>query len=402
MARSNSYAIQSVEKLYVMSPTEIALGYVFGQTGDPLPGSSQKVTAREALERVVGEALRRPPCGVAFSGGRDSSLILAVATHVARREGLPDPVPITKVFPNAPGSDETDWQELVIRHLRLHQWERIVFADELDLVGPLAARHLLRHGVLWPPTIHADAPVLERVSHGSLLDGEGGDEVLGVEAHRIAPLTHLLRSPRPVRRSRLRVALRALTPARIRGAPMTRQWIETAMPWIRPTLQDQLIESLRIGEAAEPLSFAASVRRVPQRRTFVLLAHNRRLLAVDSDVHLSSPLLHTEVVQALAREGGVMGRGDRTAVLRALVPDLLPDVVLARPDKAEFGDAFWAQHAHEFARQWTGVGVDDDLVDSNALKRLWCSEEHHALTSALLQQAWLADHRSSQRHVQPD
>ena len=44
---------------------------------------------------------------------------------------------------------------------------------------------------------------------------------------------------------------------------------------------------------------------------------------------MSSPLLHPDVVHALARQGGVSGRGDRTATLRALVSDLLPDAVIA-------------------------------------------------------------------------
>jgi hypothetical protein len=130
---------------------------------------------------------------------------------------------------------------------------------------------------------------------------------------------------------------------------------------------------------------------VPRRRTFALLARNRRILAGESDVHLSSPFLHHEVVGALAREGGVLGRGDRTIVLRSLVPDLLPDEVLARSDKAEFGGAFWSRHVSDFAARWTGRGVDESRVDPELLRRLWCSDEHHALTAALVQQAWLAD-----------
>ena len=51
-------------------------------------------------------ALRRPPCLVSFSGGLDSSALLAVATAVARREGLDDPVPATLVVPGSPESDE--------------------------------------------------------------------------------------------------------------------------------------------------------------------------------------------------------------------------------------------------------------------------------------------------------
>ena len=164
----------------------------------------------------------------------------------------------------------------------------------------------------------------------------------------------------------------------------------TPMPWVRESLVEQRLDLLRIDEAAAPLSFASSVRRVPQRRTFVLLARNRRVLARDTGVELSSPLLHPEFVGALARDGGMLGRGDRTDVLRCLVPDLLPDAVLTRRSKAEFGGAFWGPRARAFAQNWTGGGVDAALVDPEELRRLWCSDDHHALTSALLQQAWLA------------
>ena len=131
---------------------EIVFGYVFGHEGTIAPSSDATRTPREALERVVRDALLRPPCGVAFSGGRDSSLVLAVATHVARRDGLAEPVPITTVFPGVDDADESTWQELVVRHLELRDWQRIMIHDELDVIGPLAASHLLTDGLLWPPT----------------------------------------------------------------------------------------------------------------------------------------------------------------------------------------------------------------------------------------------------------
>ncbi len=161
-----------------MTRTEIAFGYLFGHTGVLEPPDRLNPTPREALERVISLALRRPPCGVAFSGGRDSSAVLAVATHVARRDGLAEPIPITKVFPGVKDSQESEWQEAVLHHLGLEEWQRVVLTDELDLVGPLAGAHLVDHGVVWPPTVHGDAPVVELLRGGSLLDGEGGDEVL--------------------------------------------------------------------------------------------------------------------------------------------------------------------------------------------------------------------------------
>src|ERR1700749_707865 len=63
------------------------------------------VSAREALESVIRPALERSPCLVSFSGGRDSSAVLAAAAALARREGLPLPIPATIVFPAAAATD---------------------------------------------------------------------------------------------------------------------------------------------------------------------------------------------------------------------------------------------------------------------------------------------------------
>ncbi len=214
---------QDDDSLYLMSPLETATCILLGHTGSLPPSASGIRDPRRALEHVVRDALLRPPCGVAFSGGRDSSAVLAVATHVARRDGLPPPIPITKVFPLVPSAEEGSWQETVVRHLGLDDWQRVVIHDELDLVGPLATANLIAHGVVWPPMIHGDVPVVELVRGGSVIDGEGGDEVLGVGVHRIAPVTHLLRHPRPLRRSRLRprgrgrVACRLARPSRACG-----------------------------------------------------------------------------------------------------------------------------------------------------------------------------------------
>ena len=382
------------DSLYVMSPTEVVFGAVLGHVGSLPPSSSGGISdPRAALEHVVREALLRPPCGVAFSGGRDSSVVLAVAVHVARRDGLAEPIPITKVFPSVPTTEETSWQELVIRHLRLRDWELVSIDDELDLVGPLATANLVEHGVVWPPMIHGDVPVLERLGGGTLIDGEGGDEVFGVVAHRIAPVTRLLRTPRPLQWRRIRPAVGALAPSSVRAWHARRQLNNQPMQWLRPAAQAALAEELAELEREAPLSFPASLRLIPRRRAQVLGARNRRLFARLHGVDISSPLLHADVVDALAGWGGVLGPGERTTVLSSLFPDLLPDSVLGRSSKATFNGAFWGRHTRHFAERWSGDGLDANLVDSDVLRTLWSSEGSQPITAALLQQAWLNDYR---------
>jgi asparagine synthase (glutamine-hydrolysing) len=375
-----------------MSPIEIVRGYVFG-LGSMMPAPvSRTITPRCALEGAVREGLLRPPCGVAFSGGRDSSLVLAIATSVARREGLPEPIAITQDFPLVIEADETRWQELVIRHLRLRDWERVPIRDELDLVGPLAREHLRRHGVVWPTTIARDVPLLEIVRGGSLLDGEGGDEVLGDANHRVAPFARLVRRPRPLRTRRVRAAVAAVGPAPLRARRVQRFWDAEATPWLRPRGRALLLDGLAQSERQRPLAFATSVRRVPVERHHVLAARNRKLQARAREVVIRSPLLDPEVVHAFARRGGLLGPGDRTTMLRELIPDLLPDEVLARTSKADFTDCYMGRVTREFALRWDGRGVDHQLVDADELRRRWLDGPQHALTAPLLQQAWLASH----------
>jgi asparagine synthase (glutamine-hydrolysing) len=388
------------DELYLMSRMEIVFGYLLGHTGSLPPPADGSATPRQALERVVRTALERPPCGVAFSGGRDSSAVLAIAVHVARRDGLPEPVPITRVFPDVEEAAEREWQETVVGHLGLRDWHRIVIHDELDVVGPLAAEHLAAHGVVWPPTIAGDRPLVDAVPGGSVIDGEGGDEVLGVAAHRMARLTHLLRHPRPLRWRRVRSALGALAPAGVRARHERRGWGEQPFPWLRDAGREALFAGLDQAERELPLSFAASVRMVPRRRSQVLSRHNRRILARRRDVDLSSPLLHPDFVQAVARDGGLLGKGDRTTALRALVPDLLPDAVLARTSKAVFTRCYMGFHTRAFAERWTGEGVDPVLVDPQELKRSWMGDEPVAPSAALLQQAWVATEQLVAEHNQ--
>jgi asparagine synthase (glutamine-hydrolysing) len=196
----------------------------------------------------------------------------------------------------------------------------------------------------------------------------------------------------------VRSGLGALSPGRVRAGHVRKRLHAATFTWLRPAARDELGQALGRAEAVQPLTFAASVRMVPRRRTQYFLARNRRVLARPYDVDVSSPFLNPAVVHALAHDGGVLGRGDRTTVLRAMIADLLPDEVLARSTKASFGGAYMAGPTRAFAEQWSGEGLDGELVDVAELRRLWQTGANLAPTAALLQAAWLADRRNRSTH----
>ena len=164
-----------------LTALEIASCVVVGPSGNP-PGRACPAPPADpvaALERAVTRALQRPPCLVSFSGGHDSSLVLAAAVRAARREQLPLPVPVTWRVTGAPAAEESAWQEAVVGALQVTDWIRLRADDDLDFVGPVAADVLRRHGLLHPANAYFHAPLLRQAAGGTLLTGAGGDQVLG-------------------------------------------------------------------------------------------------------------------------------------------------------------------------------------------------------------------------------
>ena len=104
---------------YRMSELDILFGAVCRALPGPLePLPPSGPTPRTVLEEILVEELSARPCMVSFSGGRDSSALLAVALEVARQHGLPEPVAFTLRYPGDTDAEESAWQQLVIDYLR--------------------------------------------------------------------------------------------------------------------------------------------------------------------------------------------------------------------------------------------------------------------------------------------
>ncbi|MBX9244525.1 hypothetical protein ICW40_06850, partial [Actinotalea ferrariae] len=121
-------------------------------------------------------------------------------------------------------------------------------------------------------------------------------------------------------------------------------------------------------------------------------------VAQDGGAAALHPFTAPTFLAALATEQREHLPRSRAEALRGLVGDLVPDVVVTRRSKAEFGGAFWGPGARAAAAAWDGGGVDPALVDPDALAAAWRSERPDGRTFTLLQHVWAV---SGDRRVSP-
>ncbi len=326
---------------------------------------------RTAVDVCAQRASSRPPCLVSFSGGRDSAAVLAAASALARREGLPLPIPATYRFPNATGSHEDQWQEDVVRHLGLADWERMTLTDELDAVGPVARKVLLRHGTVWPFNAHFLVLMLERAAPGSLLTGNRGRRAARARTRWAA--RSVLSGRRRLRLRHVRTVGLALAPRPLRQAALAGRH-RIRWPWLHPEVEADLNRRRAYWDAAAPLSASRSVGWWWQSRTRVVLSETFACLAAEAGTQLVQPFLEPGVMGAVAHHFGARGPADRSAAMGDLFADVLPSGVIHRRSKAFFDEAFFGDHSRRFVEAWDGSGIDPSLVAADRSVATWAGE----------------------------
>lgn len=376
---------------------ELASGTAMGadDAAPALPAAGSE-TERKALADAILPALTRSPCVVSFSGGVDSSAVLALAVQVARSNGLPEPVPVSLRFPGVRSTEESDWQELVVSHLGLSDWQRIDIGSELDFLGETARTGLAAHGLLWPANAHFHVPVFAHAAGGSVLTGLDGDGLFrGWRWHRARSVLAHREAAEP--RDALRIAL-ASAPAPLRTATIFARHRDQRS-WLRPASRWRLRAMLAAEAGTEPSRWDARVHWYARRRYLRLGVHSLELLARAHDVQVVHPLLDPRFLASLAARGGRAGYGTRTQAMTTLLGDLLPGELFARRTKGEFGRALWGEEARGFASSWDGRGLDLDLIDPEALAQAWEVENPPLAAATLVQAAWLAARRGSDSNI---
>jgi asparagine synthetase B (glutamine-hydrolysing) len=356
----------------------------------PLPSVEPSLTPLAAMEEAIVRALERPPCVVSFSGGRDSSAVLAVAVQVARREALPPPIPVTLRFPDAPGSQESAWQERVVGHLQLDDWRRLELSDELDFVGPVAGALIRRHGVLFPANTHFHGPIAAQARGGTVLTGAGGDQIMWGPRRRQT----LTRRALPPAIDLLRGAYGLLPPSLRR--PIVQRRPKYRQGWLRPEAVRMIADRI-VANRPDPARRDARVRWSHRTRYTAATRYSLGVLAADHDAVAIHPFMEPRFLVSVARLLGPGGLGDRATLMRMLFGHLLPPELIERPRKAHFAEAFQTETLREFLRGWEGGGVDSSLVDEAALRRLWRdslgeppARSMLGRTALLAQSVWLA------------
>lgn len=378
--------------LPVLTPRDVAAGRPVGNVPSVRFLGAVDPDPARALRDAVRPAVRHGPCVIAFSGGRDSSLLLAVAARLAAAEGLAPPVAVTFRYPGDAAADETGWQDLVVTHLRAaglpFDWIRRDVTDELDVVGPLTAPVLRAHGgPVFPAALGNTALLASYASGGTLVTGNFGDEVLG--GHRAVVLrTVLRRRGRGIPAAGWRYAAQCACPARIRARLGVPDRVDR--DWLRPALRREVTAAERRAEATRPLRWDRSVRSALTARAVAIGDRSRARIAGHHGCRLVDPLGAPGFVESFAAFGGRFGRVTRTAATRLLAAGLLPEAVVERRDKASFTASRFGAPSREFARGWDGHGLDEDLVDADALRAAWLSDAPPVATALLLQQAFTA------------
>lgn len=328
---------------------------------------------------------------MSFSGGHDSSLVLAAATSLARSEGLPDPIPVTWRSRSVPAADETRWQEAVVAELGLHDWVRMETGEALDWVGPVAAAVAARHGAVYPANAHLHDPLAAEASGGSLLTGLGGDQLFSTwRWGRAADV--LARRVRPTPRDAIHVAL-SRAPRTVRRRAAARHPAPTRLPWLTPAAETHLARRLAADAAAEPAGWRARIAWQTERRDLRAGLACIDAIGAAHDCLVAHPLVDPEVTHAIGAAGHPHGFAGRGAALDALFPALRPRSVANRRTKAAFDDVFSRDASRTAAARWSGEAVDPALVDPERLRETW--RNGVPIRSALILQQFALQGRST-------
>jgi asparagine synthetase B (glutamine-hydrolysing) len=341
---------------------------------------------RSALEATVEHAIRGARrVAVMTGGGVDSSALLALAQQMGKLHG----VSVFAVAMDFGGlGDDRPYLELLERHL----------GCEVIRVRPEEATRrlpLLRAGADASPFTWPGGPLevetyVRAKEHGAerVLIGSGGDEVfdgeplsIGRSAHRgfirAIRTARSLRGfgwvPRPVVSWVLRPLLGRFLPWPVQVWRARRNGGTSAPSWAGPVLVEHVAAYQRRRERTARRLVTEREKRTRSARRVWGPDHHEHLHwllhqeTVASGMDLRTPFLDESLRELVFGFDPVflLDGGIRRGLFREAVRDLLPQALVDREDKAEFGDAFTRVHAPA-----GGVAALRDLASLHELEAL--------------------------------
>jgi hypothetical protein len=370
-----------------LTELEVASGVVMGKEATLGLTPDGSVHPVEVLRNIARRLLATPPCVIAFSGGRDSSALLALFIDVARRDGLPEPIAITARWDEDAASNENAWQENVISSIGASHWEIIRPGTDLDLLGSEATSVLGQMGLMWPAPAYAFLPMVRHAAGGVFVSGEGGDEAFGLWPY--GQLWATLRQHRAPGWGELKALTLGSCPPFVR-----RLWWRHKLPpyqdWLQPQAFRRVSRILAEELSNDPFTWVKYQMANRQSRGTEISLRTFEALCATQGATYAGPFLDSTFLGALAAWGGRFGVGDRTAAMTSLFSEVLPGGVLGRRTKASFGGVFWGPASRQFAHDWDGSGLSDELVDREALRGAWLAPVPVYGAAIPLHAAWLA------------
>jgi asparagine synthase (glutamine-hydrolysing) len=229
-------------------------------------------------------------------------------------------------------------------------------------------------------------PIFAQARGGSVLGGNGGDEFMS--PWRLARLWRLRRGRlRPNATDLKALALFALPPRP--RAEIWRRRVGLRLPWLTPSAALEVERLWAYESTQSERAWRDHVEWTLDSRYLEVASATFDAFARSADVLLVEPLRAAAFVRAVADAAPTPGFPDRESMLRFLFGDVLPAEAVARTTKATFTNVPWGPRARQFAADWDGGGVDPELVDADAARRMWLSERPDFRSITALQHAWL-------------
>jgi asparagine synthase (glutamine-hydrolysing) len=349
---------------------------------EPEPAPGEAAALRDLLEDAVRVRLRSDvDVGTCLSGGLDSSSIVALTARLRGPDAAGAHRSFSIVYPE-PGLDESPHIDAVVKATGVHGSRVTPTAAELERDLPALVRS--QDEPFPSASVYSQWRVMRLAADAGvrvLLDGQGGDEVLGGYRYHLGPFLAETARTRGWRAARREIALlhenaqvgRSLLagllayhalpiPDGIRRRAVTRYASHRRLD---PALLDPDFRR-RSGHATSarhrPRATLLAERREGLLRTSLpaLLRYEDRNSMAFS-VEARTPFLDFRLVErALALPASDLVRGGWTkAILRDSMAGVLPECVRLRRDKLGFAtpEARWLREIAPRVREWLAPGA---------------------------------------------